>query len=63
MDDYSHIFLENKIIFPVRIAVNRCIDQLRFQKRRRSIDLEPTNSEGEADGTPIWLSDNVYFLH
>lgn len=41
----------------LRIAVNRCIDQLRFQRRHHSMDLEPTNGEGEANDTPDWLKD------
>ena len=31
----------------LRITTNLCLDRLRYQKRRHTIDLEPSSSEGE----------------
>jgi RNA polymerase sigma-70 factor (ECF subfamily) len=40
-----------------RIVVNVCYDQLRSQKRRRTIPLEPLDEDGESIESAAWLAD------
>jgi len=42
----------------MRTVINGCYDELRRQKRRRSIPLEPSNDDDEDMETPRWLTDS-----
>jgi len=42
----------------MRTVINGCYDELRRQKRRHSIPLEPTNDEDDEMETPRWLTDS-----
>jgi len=41
----------------MRTVTNACYDELRRQKRRPSVPLEPETDEGEEMETPHWLAD------
>ncbi len=41
----------------LRIVTNGCYDELRRQKRRPQVELQPENPEGEPSGDPRWLAD------
>ncbi len=41
----------------LRIVTNACYDELRRQKRRPTVPLEPENPEGELIESPAWLED------
>lgn len=41
----------------LRIVTNACYDELRRQKRRPTIDLEPVTSDGEEIESPRWIAD------
>jgi RNA polymerase sigma-70 factor (ECF subfamily) len=41
----------------MKIATNYCLDQLRRQKRRVTVPLEPVQDDGEAIEEPAWLVD------
>jgi RNA polymerase sigma-70 factor (ECF subfamily) len=41
----------------MRTVTNACYDELRRQKRRPSVPLEPTNDEDEEMESPRWLAD------
>lgn len=42
----------------MRTVTNACYDELRRQKRRPSVPLEPTNDEDEEMESPRWLADS-----
>lgn len=42
----------------MRTVTNACYDELRRQKRRPSIPLEPTNDDDEEIESPRWLADS-----
>lgn len=42
----------------MRTVTNACYDELRRQKRRPSVPLEPTNDENEEMESPRWLADS-----
>jgi RNA polymerase sigma-70 factor (ECF subfamily) len=42
----------------LRTVTNACYDELRRQKRRPSVPLEPTNDEDEEMESPRWLADS-----
>lgn len=41
----------------LRIVTNACYDQLRKQKRRPTVALEPETDEGEIFDSPVWIAD------
>jgi RNA polymerase sigma-70 factor (ECF subfamily) len=41
----------------LRIVTNACLDELRRQKRRPSVPLQPANSEDDEIESPAWLED------
>jgi RNA polymerase sigma-70 factor (ECF subfamily) len=41
----------------LRIVTNACYDELRRQKRRPTIPLEPETDEGDPIESPIWIED------
>lgn len=41
----------------LRIVTNACYDELRRQKRRPSVPLQPTNTDNEEIESPAWLED------
>ena len=41
----------------MRTVTNACYDELRRQKRRPSIPLEPESEDGEEIDSPRWLAD------
>ena len=43
----------------LRIVTNACYDELRRNKRRPSIPLEPENDEGDLVDSPSWMEDNA----
>ncbi len=42
----------------MRTVTNACYDELRRQKRRPTVPLEPTNDDDEEMETPRWLADS-----
>src|SRR5688572_20259133 len=42
----------------MRTVTNACYDELRRQKRRPSVPLEPTNDDDEEMESPRWLADS-----
>lgn len=42
----------------LRTVTNACYDELRRQKRRPSVPLEPTNNDDEEMESPRWLADS-----
>jgi RNA polymerase sigma-70 factor, ECF subfamily len=44
-------------IWLIRIVTNVCYDELRRQKRRPTVSLEPFNTDGEEMDSPGWLVD------
>jgi len=42
----------------MRTVTNACYDELRRQKRRPAVPLEPTNNEDEEMESPRWLADS-----
>jgi RNA polymerase sigma-70 factor (ECF subfamily) len=42
----------------MRTVTNACYDELRRQKRRPTVPLEPTNDEDEEIDSPRWLADS-----
>ncbi len=43
----------------LRIVSNQCYDNLRWQKRRPSVALEPETDDGERFDSPAWLEDDA----
>ncbi|MGC8855594.1 MAG: RNA polymerase sigma factor [Anaerolineae bacterium] len=43
----------------LRTVTNACYDELRRQKRRPTVPLEPTSGEGDEMETPRWLTDTA----
>lgn len=41
----------------LRVVTNACYDQLRKQKRRPTVALEPETDEGEIFDSPVWIAD------